>query len=340
MRIETSRYPPTSRAVEQVDGVDVRRHACLGRPLRNPLTPGLFFLKDKNAHDDLVHTHNEHSSAALAAARFARRQRLPLVLTNHGELRFEAKPAAAALRLYTQFTAHPLLRRADRVIVLSAYDRERLASYGVTEDRIHVIPNGFDPKELDRWAAAAPPPTQKNRPRILFVGPLHRRKGPHTFVAAIPRIVRSVPDAHFIMVGSGDAFNETMRDISARGLTDRVTLTGRVDGPALARQYLDANVLVLPSYSEGVPTTLLEAMYYGTRFVTTELPSVKEHFAAWGPTFAPGDSDALAENVIKVLATETGSWSDQARRHVVATFGWPTVASRIIDVYRSVLMTT
>jgi len=147
VEVVTSNFPPTKDS-EEVQGITVRRLRCIGRILRNPLTPGFLALGKYLNDCDVVHAHNEHSSASICAAFLRLSKEIPLVLTCHGQLRFNEPVSDSLERIYTKTFGREVFRLADGIIALTPSDKEYIASLGVDSEKIRVIPNAVDLSEM------------------------------------------------------------------------------------------------------------------------------------------------------------------------------------------------
>jgi glycosyltransferase involved in cell wall biosynthesis len=176
-------------------------------------------------------------------------------------------------------TDPPLARRlldratlplADHVVSNSQSGAERAVERGVPPERVDVIWNGRD---IDRYRSGDPAGLHEEfdipetAPVVGTVGRLIERKGHHDLVAAWPAVVERFPDARLLIVGDGPQRGRLRKQATDLGCSDRVVLTGmRDDVPALLALF---DVFVLPSYFEGLPGALIEAMGAERPIVTT-----------------------------------------------------------------------
>ncbi|MEE4608153.1 MAG: glycosyltransferase family 4 protein [Desulfobacteraceae bacterium] len=215
---------------------------------------------------DLIHSHHLWLLTALARRLFPD---LPLLTSCHGtDLRqfrhcHHLRPAVAAA-----------CRRLDAVLALSAVQRIEIAElYGIPQDRIHVVGAGYDPARF--YPVPKPPPAPV---RIVYAGKLSRTKG----VAWLLRALKQIEDLpwQLELVGGGKGpEKEEVLDL-AEDQGHRVTVAGLIDQAALAERMRRAHIFALPSFFEGLPLVLLEALACGCRLVVTDLPGVQELFAA------------------------------------------------------------
>lgn len=138
---------------------------------------------------------------------------------------------------------------------------------------------------------------------ILGIGSLHRRKGFHDLIEAV-RLVLKSEDVRLIILGEGRERESLQRQIIADGLDARVDLAGYCDNPFPFLQ--TADVFVLPSYFEGLPTVLIEALACGCPSVATDCvagPNEILKYGEYGKLVQVGNREAMADAIIETLYT-------------------------------------
>ncbi|HEV3447060.1 MAG TPA: glycosyltransferase, partial [Gemmataceae bacterium] len=190
------------------------------------------------------------------------------------------------------------LRQADAVIAVSRDLANRMASNGVDSHKIDVIYDGIDqslfhpgPKAEARIRLGLP----GGLPTLLFVGNLVAVKAIDILIEACARLSNRVAKFQCLLIGEGPLRPQLERQARRCGLAERVRFVGPVANDSLPDWYRAADVLVLPSHSEGVPNVLLEAAACGTPWVASRVGGVPE-IAHLGVTrlVLPGDPDLLA----------------------------------------------
>lgn len=166
-------------------------------------------------------------------------------------------------RYYVRF----VLKRCTRIIVLSDRWREMLRPIARTET-ISVIPNPVIgplevPAEIGREAGA-----------LVFMGRLGERKGIHLLIEAVSGLARDL-EWKLYVGGDGD-IDGVLAHVNRVGLADRIEVMGWVDEDEKAEILKRAAVLVLPSYAEGLPVSLLEAMAYAVPVVATPVGGIPD----------------------------------------------------------------
>lgn len=242
-----------------------------------------------------------------------------------------------------------MLGRAAAAVAVSDEVAQGFLSLGVPPERVVRIPMGVD---TDRFRPAEPGERAALRARLglpadrtlfAFVGRLSRAKGLPMLAGLWPGVVARHPDAHLLLVGSGEgSFDDCeteVREIAATaGVADRLTITGRTDDvPPWLRA---ADAFLFPSDREGFGLVLLEAMATGLPVVTTAVGAAPEvvRDPAHGRVVPPGDGDAFAA-AIDDLCARRAEWpatGAAARAAVVEGYGLDAVAARYADLLRRV----
>ena len=114
------------------------------------------------------------------------------------------------------------------------------------------------------------------RPRLVTVGRLAEQKGQLLLVEAAARLRDRGPDFELVIVGDGPMRDELERAIDRFGLRDRVRITGFLDNHGVRRELEAARALVLPSFAEGLPVVIMEAMALGRPVIATSIAGIPE----------------------------------------------------------------
>ena len=160
--------------------------------------------------------------------------------------------------------------------------------------KLHIVHCGVDPGRYD-------PAPREGAPHLLFVGRLAAVKGVPVLFEALQRL--DIPGLRVTLIGDGPERAGLEREVAERGLSDVVEFAGYRNQTEVAEALREADALVLPSFAEGVPVVLMEAMASARPVVTTRIagvPELVEHGVS-GRLVPPGDVDALAEALREVL---------------------------------------
>jgi glycosyltransferase involved in cell wall biosynthesis len=139
---------------------------------------------------------------------------------------------------------------------------------------------------------------------VTYIGRLHEEKGVLNLVKAIPKILEKRGDVKFVLVGDGHLEDEIRRFVDTHALHRSVTLTGWVPHRELPKYLTASKLQVLPSYNEGLPHVMLEAMACGTPVLATPVGAVPQVIKDKETGFLIHDNapSSLAERIVEVLA--------------------------------------
>lgn len=227
-----------------------------------------------------------------------------------------------------------------RYIAVSTAVASGLMSDGVQGDLIAVVPNGVDVQAL-RLSAAMPlaVPLGEGRPRIGYVGRLERVKGIEYFVWAAARILEDVPEARFIVAGSGSLQDAVERWVVDLGVDGRFELLGHVSSipPLLAA----LDVVVVPSLSEASGLTAMESLAVGVPVVATRVGGLPDVIVdgETGLLVPSSDAEAIAVAVEGLVCDpERGrKLSAAGARRVEECFTIERMVAGYLEVYRQLL---
>jgi adenylyl-sulfate kinase len=131
------------------------------------------------------------------------------------------------------------------------------------------------PNSVHLCSARQPLDRSRQPQRVLTVGQLGTRKGTFDLVRAFARIAADFPQAKLVCAGDG-AIEDVRRLADALAIGDRIDLPGWIDADAVSRQLRDATAFVLPSYLEGMPMALLEAMSFGLPVIASRAGGIPD----------------------------------------------------------------
>jgi glycosyltransferase involved in cell wall biosynthesis len=340
----TSNYPETS-PYEFMDGIKVVRKDILMKPLRNPISPGFLRLNKISKEYDVIHLHNEYSFPVMIAAAL-KNKKTPLILTNHlGQLNFENKLKNKIGNIYLKTVGKWIWRKCDAIIALSDSQKEFLTSIEPEiSSKIHVVPNAIDLDSLKQSSLRIGEnkflEDQKNF-TLLYVGQLIKRKGLKWLILAINILKNEFPQLKLVLVGDGEDREYFQKMVTQLKLENHIEFKGRIeDTNELVVLYKYSNAFVLPSLSEGLPTVILEALYFGLPIIGTNIPGIQE-FNKYTNLVPPRDEEELAKAIKSLLNSnspvEKHSLAVESRKMVENEYNWEVVAREYQHIYEELL---
>lgn len=242
---------------------------------------------------------------AYGAMLAARRAGVPLVAGARGS---DIRVRDAVSRRLTR----RVIRAADALLTVSE-DLGRLAvhDYGARPDRVHVVPNGCDAgifHPRDRAAARAALEVPDDAQLIVYVGRLVPEKGLRELLEAARKLAPETPRLRIALVGEGPMRSELTELATQCGA--EVMFAGAQPPGEVAQWMAAADLVTLPSYSEGHPNVLVEALACGRGVVATPVGGIPEVVDAASGVLVPArDASALAEGLRAGLARD---WDETA----------------------------
>lgn len=286
----------------------------------------LFFLMRMNVA--VVHLHMSsrasfwRKSVYFVLSKFFR---VPVIVHLHGgefAVFYEKESGLLARRFIRWVYDH-----SDAVIVLSDTWKKWVASISENKNIFAIYNPIVLPKEI-------PNPSDRKKGSVLFLGRLGKLKGTYDLVHALSQI-----NSDWSATLSGDGDIDQIARLSAElGVSDRVSLTGWIRGNQKVELLRQAQVYVLPSYNEGLPMSLLEAMGYGLPVITTPVGGIPEAVTEGvnGYLVKPGDVGAIREKLAYLITNPevAGAMGKEARTKVESCFSVEKILPQLEAVYR------
>jgi glycosyltransferase involved in cell wall biosynthesis len=283
----------------------------------------------------ILQSHNY--KPAFLAWRLKVRTGLPWVAFSHGYT-----SGGGMLAFYNALDRW-LLRKADRVVAVSQSLSKLLARSGVPPDRIRVIPNCIDPSDHSPCMSGQELRSQfHSRPDGLLVGVIGRfskEKGHSVFIKAFQSVVRELPEAKGILIGEGPERSTLQKQIKNFGLQGHIVFGGYHQ--SISPVYAALDLVVIPSYSEGLPNVLLEAWLHKKPVVATAVGGIPEIMdSRWSRWLVPaGDSASLSKAIVEALKSPSLrlEYGVQGEQYVRERFSPSKRVGQVLDVYRELV---
>jgi glycosyltransferase involved in cell wall biosynthesis len=202
----------------------------------------------------------------------------------------------------------------------------------VDSSKVAVLANGVPSRPYIARNHFAP----KARVELLFLGNLLERKGVSVLLDALSRLPPGLPAWRLTLAGGGDLVNYARR-IDTAGLNDRIEFLGWLDTKGAQRLLAKSDVLVLPSYHEGLPLVILEALGAGTPVVATTVGAIPQFIDHDRDALLvrPGDVDALRHELVRTI-TDSGlrqRLCDQGRQRFDEAFSLEAFRNHLLAIY-------
>ncbi len=203
------------------------------------------------------------------------------------------------------------IARARFALAVSQFGRSQLCRWAAPADwpRLHVLHCG-----IEFPATSAMPSLPQGPLRLVSIGRLAEQKGQLLALEALARARTHAPGLHLTLVGDGPLRHAIETRISAPDLAGAVTLTGWLDQDGVARELARAHALLLPSFAEGLPVVIMEALGAGRPVISTYIAGIPELVTPDCGWLVPaGDAEALAETIARAAATPPETLAQMGR---------------------------
>ncbi len=284
---------------------------------------------------DLVHAHDW--LVVEASKQICDQMKLPLVATIHATEYGRNHGLHTDLQKHIHSLEQELTEQATLLIGCSRYMCQEIARlFKQSTDKIAVIPNGVDPKNIlpDREKLLSRSGRDKN---ILFLGRLVPEKGVQILIEALPTIIQKAGPVKLYIAGKGPYQQELAEQAKSLGVADQVHFVGFVNDEDRNKLLDQCDVAVIPSLYEPFGIVALEAMAAGLPVVVSDtggLHDVIEH-GIDGYCVPPGDAAMLAHYITELINNPelAQHFTRQAKRNVAVKFNWRQIASDTLKVY-------
>ena len=225
------------------------------------------------------------------------------------------------------------MEAADVVVTVSNWTRNIvIEKYGIAPEKVITVHNAVDFK-----TDAVEKEERGIKDKIVtFLGRITLQKGPEYFVEAAAKVLKRVPNARFVMAGSGEKMNPLVRRVAQLGLGTRFHFTGFLRGNDVQRMFRYSDVYVMPSVSEPFGISPLEAMRSGVPTIISKQSGVAEvldhaiKVDYW-------DIDALADAIYGVLTYPALSNHMQREGYnEVNELKWENASLKLKQIYQSI----
>jgi len=188
-----------------------------------------------------------------------------------------------------------ILNYGDTIIALGEKWKTSISKY--CDRNIEVIYNSIDSRSENSYDSSS-----KN---IVFLGRLEEQKGVYDLIEAAEKVIAEEPDIKFILAGSSK--DKKIEEIlHNKGLKDNFILPGWINEEEIKKLFCNTMIFVLPSYNEGMPMSILEAMSFGIPIISTKVGSIPEiiQHGTNGILLQPGDVEMLGNSLLDLISNK------------------------------------
>lgn len=325
----------------RLNGVEVIAVPTISRrfplPLINP-----FRLVSLVRQVDVVHLMNHWTVLNAIVYWVCRALRKPYAVCPAGALQIFGR-SVLLKRFYNCIVGRRLIRNASACIAVTQSEVNDFLSYGVKENRIHIIPNGINPEDFPADISPEESRMFRNQhglgkqPIILFMGRLNPIKGPDILLEAFISIAKNLPAHQLVFVGPDNGMLLTLQQsVDRADLRDRVHFLGYLGGREKACVYRLAELAVIPSRMEAMSIVVLEAGICGKPVLATDRCGLDDLAVKGLVRLVEPVANLVADSLVAMFSnsSEMQEMGRRLQHHVADHYLWITQAQRHLHVFR------
>ena len=294
---------------------------------------------------DVLHVHSLYLFTTLASGFFAHRHNVPLILRPHGTLNPFIFPRHRGRKFMVEWLyQNRMLKRVAAVHYTTEEERTLAKPYTFNRPGF-VVPLGLN---IDDYRPLPPRgtfrtryPETRDKAILLFLGRINFKKGLDVLAKAFGAVARQRDDVHLVIAGpDNDELKPKVEAwLKAEGVIDKTTFTGMLVRDAKLAAFHDADLFVLPSFSENFGIAVIEAMACGLPVLISDNVNIHHEIKKSGAGMVePADPVCFAKRILAMLA-DKATLRQQGKRGidtVKSCFDWPSIGERMECVYQAV----
>ncbi len=229
------------------------------------------------------------------------------------------------------------INRSKFVVAISSFGKSQLQRWVTFSQwqKIKIVHCGLESSFYKVDSVALP-----NKPKMVCVGRLCEQKGQLLLIEAAKKLADKAIDFELVLAGDGEMRQEIEALIAEYNLQNRISITGWISSEAVRAHILNSQILVLPSFAEGLPVVIMEAMSLKRPVISTYIAGIpeliKDSESGW--LCVAGDVDSLAHTIQKALATpieQLQKMGEIAYQNVIVRHDIDTEASKLAELIQS-----
>ncbi len=326
---------------EVIEGIHVHRCKHVFRIANFAVIFPSVFSKLLKGDFDIIHSHVFGHLHFVLAALASKIKKIPHIHTTHCPWTDAFRSLLGRVGVFLSYNifSRLALKLTDKVIAITPWELSFIRKYGGKDEQIVILPNGMSNDFFKK--------VQKNNFKkknkikgklVLFFGRLNVTKGPDKFVEIAKLILKERKDITFIIRGPDEGMKERVKELI--GNEKKILLLPETrDKKEIIKMYQAADVFVLPSYREGLPLTLFEAMASGLPIVASPVNGVPyEMNNNNGFLVKYGNNEKFKEKIIQLLDNK------KLRNKIIKNnlekakkYRWDIIVKKTMKIYKSVI---
>jgi glycosyltransferase involved in cell wall biosynthesis len=293
----------------------------------------IHFISEKNIEFDLIHAHFSWPSGAVASE-LKKYYNKPLVITHHARPKTLEKELNPDDKIFQDMWS-----TCDSIIRIKKENLELFTKCGISEDKIHYVPNGYEPKKVYPYNLTKcrnKLNIPHNKKVLITIANLIPVKGHQYAIEAISEIVKERNDILYYIIGTGPLEKQIKKQIKNLNLENYIELVGFVPNDELYLWLNACDIFLFPSIGEGFGIVQIEALACGKPVISTYNGGSEEIIISdeYGLLCAPENSKQLKHNINIALKKK---WNSENIMLYANNFSLYSVVDEIIGIYEGLL---
>ena len=324
---------------ETINGVHVHRHFHILKVANfASIFPSLLWTLSRYKFD-IIHTHVSGHAHTFFASLIAKIKNTPLIHTTHCPWTEGFRSLIGRILVYISYkTINKLsFKLSDKIIAITPWEIPFIEKYGAKKEKIVIIPNGVDKlffqiiKNNDFKKQL-----EIKDPIVLFFGRLNPTKGPDKFVLAAKEILKQRKDIKFLIVGPDEGMLNKVKQLSYND--PNIIILGPIrEKEKVAKMYQSSEIYVMPSYREGLPLTLFEALASGLPIIASPVNGIPFEIKDPDNGFFVkyGDIEKLKEKILALLENKKlAKEISKNNKEKAKDYDWDLIAEKTLNLYK------
>ena len=293
------------------------------------------------SQSDIIHLMGHWTVLNALVYLFATLFRKPYVMCPAGALLAYGR-SKGLKSFYNSVIGRRIVKKAVRCIAITPRELGDFEGYGISGERVTVIPNGIDPSAYQGGDGTVfrQHVGLGDCPFILFLGRLNKIKGPDLLLRAFAELDNNFEKYHLVFAGPDDGMLGELKVLAlSTQTTSRVHFVGYVGGETKLNAFRSAQIIAIPSRREAMSIVVLEAGIMGKAVLVTDQCGVDEVSRVQGGYVATPSVGSIASGLSYLLGDpkELKTMGENLRAYVTEKYGWKSVVKEYVNLYSKIL---
>ncbi|QAT41124.1 glycosyltransferase family 4 protein [Clostridium sp. JN-9] len=289
---------------------------------------------------DLIHAHDWLTTYSAKCLKWI--YKIPMVSTIHATEYGRNGGIRTELQKYISSAEWMLANESWKIVTCSSFMKKQVCElFSVQEDKVWIIPNGVNAVNIEEdLSEFRKKYALDNEKIVLFIGRHVFEKGIQILIDTVPGILKSYPNAKFVIAGKGPMTEELEDRVCKMGLKEKVLFSGYMNDEERDKLYKVSNAAVFPSLYEPFGIVALEAMAAGCPVVVSNTGGLSEivQHKLNGLKVTPGSCDNLRDSILEILSNDklAEQFKENGLNSVKEKYEWHKVAELTMEMYNMV----